>query len=198
MRIGNELFRHCVSCSLQQPGIPACYFPVRFSVSSTGLSFMEVIDPSPRASHARHSKSTKSCGYFMFDGEHVASRINVPLFSPSSDTQTLSPVCSGVALAFPRNSSFARVRKLTLSLFRNATSDVASKGHLCEYCCMPRKYCRYGFSAISFTSARSDSFLRFWIMRAPKRHPQRFRRVTFVGGKQTGVHFFKCAPVDSC
>ena len=103
----------------------------------------------------------------MFDGEHVASRINVPLFSPSSDTQTLSPVCSGVAPAFPRNSSFARVRKLTLSLFRNATSDVASKGHLCEYCCMPRKYCRYGFSAISFTSARSDSFLRYWIMRAP-------------------------------
>ena len=32
----------------------------------------------------------------------------------------------------------------------------------------------------------------------PKRHPQRFRRVSFVGGKQTGVHFFKCAPVDSC
>ena len=99
----------------------------------------------------------------MFDGEQAASRINVPLFSPSSDTQALSPVCSGVAPAFSRNSTYARVRKLTLTLFRNVTSDVASKGHVCEYCCMPWKYLRYGFSAISFTSARSDSFLRFWI-----------------------------------
>ena len=99
----------------------------------------------------------------MSAGQHVASRINVPLLGGSFPSSESS--CFPVS-AFGTDASRIAARSSPLNRFRNATSVDAPNGHG-PYSFMPMKYCRYGFSPTCFTSHWSLHFSRRWISSAP-------------------------------
>ena len=112
----------------------------------------------------------------MLDGEQVASRISVPRFSMSLDgvlaafafRLSFFPLCSCVAPATSRMYSFASIRKSAVRRLRKLTRAVGFTGGSWLKRSIPMKYCRYGFSWISFITARSESFFRFCMTSMPR------------------------------
>ena len=90
----------------------------------------------------------------MSAGQHVASRISVPLLGGSFPSSELS--CFPIS-AFGTDASRIAARSSPLNRFRNATSVDAPNGHG-PYSFMPMKYCRYGFSptSLGFNRYRTD------------------------------------------
>ena len=109
----------------------------------------------------------------MLDGEQVASRISVPRFSMSSERVLAAFAfllsflgsCSLVTPLVSRMYSFTSIRYPAVRRLRKLTITEGFIGASWLNFSIPRKYCRYGFSWISFMTPLSENLTVFTFFR---------------------------------